>query len=64
MEEGLKVQEAIFYADNRMVASTKPVWLQTTFDMLTGIFEQVMLNTNVQKTVGMVCHPCQAAEVK
>ena len=27
------------------------------FDMLTGIFDQVGLQTNFQKTLGMVCRP-------
>ena len=42
-----------------MVASTNPGWLQTAFDTLTGIFDRVGLNKNVQKTVGMVCHPAR-----
>ena len=32
--------------------------------MLTGLFDRVGLRTNVQKTVGMVCRPCQAAGVR
>ena len=40
-----------------MVASTNPVWIQTTFDMLKGLFESVVLQTNIQKTVGVVCQP-------
>ena len=62
-EEGLKVQETNFYAEDRMVASTKMGWLQITFDMLTGIFDWVVLKTNFKKTVGVVCHPCQAGGV-
>ena len=56
----LKVQAEFFYADDRMVASTELVWLQTTFDTLTGLFYWVVSNKNVWKTVGMVCHPCQS----
>ena len=51
------MQEAIFYADNRMVASANPGWIHTAFDDLIGISDRVDLKTNVQKTVGMVCHP-------
>ena len=42
----LKVKAEFFYADYGMVGSTNPGWIQTTFDMLTGIFKQVGLNTN------------------
>ena len=51
----------MFYADNGMVASSDPVWLQGAFNDLVGLFDRVGLRTNVRKTVGMVCHPCQAA---
>ena len=33
-------------------------------DMLTGIFDQVGLRTNVRKTLGVVFRPCQAAGVR
>ena len=51
----------LFYANDRMVASLDPVWLQGAFNALVGLFDRVGLQTNVGKTVGMVCHPCQAA---
>ena len=54
-------QVALFYADNGMVALLDPVWLQGTFNTLAGLFDRVGLQTNIGKTVGMVCHPCQAA---
>ena len=38
-----------------MVASSDPGWIQGKFNALVGLFD------NVGKTVGMVCHPCQAA---
>ena len=66
-EEGhalLKVQIAFFNAGGRMLASTDPVWLQTAFDMPTGIFDRVGLGTNFRKTVGMVCEPCRAVGVR
>ena len=47
-----------------MVASTNLGWIQTEFDMLTGLFDRVGLKKNVKKTVGMVCHLCQAAGVR
>ena len=52
---------ALFYADNVMVALSDPCWLQGAFNTLVGLFYRVILRTNVGKTVGMVCHPCQAA---
>ena len=44
-----------------MVASSDPGWLQEKFNALVGLFDRVGLHTNVGKTVGMVCHHCQAA---
>ena len=52
-----------FYTENGMVASTDPGWIQTEFDMLTVIFDQVGLKTNSNKTVGVACHPCWASGV-
>ena len=63
-EEGLKVKDEILYAECGMVASTDPGWIQTVFDTLTGIFERVGLKINVQKNVGMVCHPFRASGVR
>ena len=47
-----------------MVYSTDPVWLQTAFDTLTVLFDWVGLKNNVRKTVGLVCHPCQAVRIR
>ena len=44
-----------------MVALLDPACLQGKFNALVGLFDRVGLHTNVEKTVGMVCHPCQAA---
>ena len=43
----LKVQTELFYADNKMLSSTDPVWFQTAFDMLKGLFDWVGLKTNL-----------------
>ena len=51
----------MFYADDGMVASLDPAWLQGAFNALVGLFDRVGLQKNVRKTVGMVCHPYQAA---
>ena len=51
----------MFYANNGMVASSDLVWLQGAFNALVGLFDKVGPQTNAGKTVGMVCHPCQAA---
>ena len=58
------VEATFFYAVDGMVASTYPGWLQSSFDMLTGIFDLVGLRTNIRKTVGMVCKPCRASRVR
>ena len=52
---------ALFYAGDSMVASLDPVWLKVAFNALVGLFDRVALQNNVRKTVGMVCHSCQAA---
>ena len=54
-------QAALFYAENGMVASSDPRWLQWAFDALVSLFERVGLRKNVGKTVSMVCRLCQAA---
>ena len=53
-------QAALFYADNGMVVSSDPAWLQGAFTALVGLFDRVGLRKNVGKTVSMVCHPFQA----
>ena len=53
-------QLAVFYADDGMVVSLDPAWLQGVFNALVAIFDRVGLLTNVGKTVSMVFHPCRA----
>ena len=50
---------ALFCADDGMVASLDPRWLQGTFSTLVGLFDRLGLRTNVGKTVVMVCRPCR-----
>ena len=50
----------MFYADDRMVVSSDPAWLQSAFSALVAIFDRVGLRTNVNKTFSMACHPCRA----
>ena len=54
-------QASLFYADDSMVASSDPCWIQGALNTLVGLFYRVGLRTNVRKTVGMVYRPCQAA---
>ena len=60
LEKEGRHQATLFYADDGMVASSEPCWLQGAFNALIGLFDRVGLSTNVGKTVGMVCRPCQA----
>ena len=53
-------QNSQFYADDSMVASLDPGWLQGDFSTLVGIFDGVGLKTNVRKTIGMVCRLFQS----
>ena len=39
-------QAALFYADDGMIASSNPQWLQWAFTQLVGLFDRVGLNTN------------------
>ena len=57
------VKVALFYADDGVVASTDPGWLQSAFDFMTGMFDQVGLRRTVCNTVEMVCRPFQAVRV-
>ena len=44
-------QNPLFYADDGMIASSDPGWLQGSFNTLLGLFCQVGLQTNVRKMV-------------
>ena len=50
----------MFYANDGMVVSSDPAWIQGAFSALVAIFDRVGLRTNVNKTVSMACHPCRA----
>ena len=54
-------QADLFYADDVIVASSDPCWLQGAFKTLDVLFDRVGLRTNVRKTVGMICRPFQTA---
>ena len=56
-----RYQASLFYADNGMVDSSDPQWLQGAFNTLVGLFDRVGLRKKAGKTVGKVCHPFQAA---
>ena len=65
-ERGKSVQESrhhnsLFYADNGMVVSSDPRWLQGKFITLVGLFGRLVLRNNVLKTVGMVCRSFQTS---
>jgi hypothetical protein len=48
---------AIFYANDGYVAARCPRELQTSMDILVGLFERVGLRTNTSKTKVMICVP-------
>ena len=50
-------QDTLLYAEDFMIASSDPRWLQGAFNTLVGLFDRVGLRTNVGKTVVMVYHP-------
>ena len=51
----------LLYEEHGMAAFLDPQCLQGSFITLVGLFDRVVLCTNVGKTVGMVYRPCQAA---
>jgi hypothetical protein len=51
-----------FYIDNGLVASRDPVWLQSSFNVLVGLFERIRLFTNASKTKVMTCIPGRIRE--
>ena len=53
-------QNSLFYVDDGMVALSVQEWLQGDFSTLVGLFDRVVLKTNIGKTFGMVYHPYQA----
>ena len=48
---------ACFYADNGLIASRDPDFLQRAFGVLTGLFDRVGLQTNMSKTETMTFIP-------
>ena len=48
-------QAALFCADDGMVTSFDPRWVQWAFTNLVGLFDRVGLKTNVGKTVSIIC---------
>ena len=56
-----RYQDALFYADDGTVASSDTCWIQWAFNALVGLFKRLGLQTNVGKTVSMLCRPCPAA---
>ena len=54
-------QNVLLYADDGMIASSDPGWLQEEFFTLLGLFDWVDLSTNAGNTVRMIFRPCQAA---
>ena len=53
--------KAYFYANDGLVASTQPESIYREFNVLTGLFDRVILRTNRRKTVSMACHPLHAS---
>ena len=60
MQKGGSTPRRIFYANDGLVSSTEPEWLQGVFYTLSGMFDRVVLWTDIGKTVGMVCPPCRS----
>ena len=46
-----------FYANNNLLASMRPKWLQVKFDFLTELYKWIGLQIKVVMRLGMVCCP-------
>jgi hypothetical protein len=46
-----------FFVDDGLVSARCPVWLQSSFDILTQLFERISLLANADKTKVMICMP-------
>jgi len=46
-----------FYADDGLIAAWNHQWLQDALNVLVTLFRKVRLETNVDKTKIMICHP-------
>ena len=57
--EEVRLLLACFYADNGLIASRDPDFLQQAFDILMGLFDRFSLGTNVEKMAIMICQPCR-----
>ena len=51
-------QNSLFYADEGMIESSDPGWIQGAFSTLVRLFHRVVLKTHFGKTVRMVFRPC------
>ena len=49
-----------FYVDNGIVTSNQLERLQQVFNILTGLFNRVVLRTNMWNSVIRACLPCHA----
>ena len=54
-------KNALFYADDGMVAFPDTQWIQGYFSTLVSMFDRVGMWTNFRKKFVMVCRLCQAA---
>ena len=59
---GLYIQDLAvnFYGNDVLVTLTHTERIQSAFDVLTGLFDQVSLWENTWKTVSMACQTCHA----
>jgi hypothetical protein len=57
LADRIKVLLALFYVDNKYIASGNAKFLQEALDILVAMFKHVGLETNTKKTQAMVCTP-------
>ena len=54
---------ALLYVDDRLMASPQLSRLKEALDFLTGLFDRVVVRTNVENMVSMVCQMIKTVEI-
>ena len=54
----VQLMVTFFWSENRLLTSTQLQWIQWALYVLIGIFEGVVLNTNVKMLENILCQTC------
>ena len=57
MEWAAGERKPIFYADNGRIGGRYHIWVQDALPVSVAMFQQMRLETNLEKTKALVCTP-------